>query len=518
MRHSLLDDPLIRVLDGKDQASGRSLPEILTALARDDVRAFEALQPHQQQAWYSFLVQLAAMGVARQRGGELPDDAAGYREMLVGLADGSEAAWHLVVEDVLEPAFMQPPVPEGSLGDAGYRSDIQTPDDIDVLVTSKNHDVKRNRVRRPRPQHWLFALVNLQTMEGFLGRGNYGIVRMNGGFGNRASIGLAAGLSWSSRFLRDLEVLKSERHRFSEQYDLNGHRLLWVNPWDGARQSGIPLRSCDPYFLEVCRRIRLTGCDGEISCWRSNTQGQRITPPEEYNGNTGDPWSPIEKAGAKVLTVGEAGFTYDLLQQILLGEEYLRPITLEFQESEREGAFFIARTLVRGQGRTEGLHRRVVPVPRDVAGRLFSEPSEREKLARRAKQRVDLAATVQKKILFPAMAALLSSGRDGAVDWSKVRPWTDAFDRAVDARFFESLWASIELDEEGARRLWDRLLFEEAEAQFKDAEGGTPVSAIHRWRAISKARSIFYGRAQAILEYAFASKDAAATSREDSTT
>jgi len=516
MRYSLLDDPLIRVRDVDDHVSGRSLPEILDALGRDDVLAFEALQPHQQQAWYCFLVQLAAMGVARESGGENPADAAGWRTVLLGLADGSEAAWHLVVEDISEPAFMQPPMPEGSLEEAGYKSDIETPDELDILVTSKNHDVKRRRVLRPRFEHWVFALVTLQTMEGFLGRGNYGVVRMNGGFGNRPSVGLATGLSWSARFRRDLEILRTKRSGFSDQYDLEGHALLWVQPWDGAKESGIPLRSCDPYFLEVCRRIRLTQSNGEIGCWRANTKGQRIAPPEGYNGITGDPWTPIEKAGAKALTVGDAGFNYDLLQQILLGEEYALPITLEFQESEREGAYLIAGTLVRGQGKTKGLHRRVVPVPPDVTGRLFSDPSEREKLAQRAKHRVALTAAVQKKVLFPAIAALLSNGRDGSVDWDEVRFWTDAYDRAVDARFFESLWGSVELDEEAARQNWDRLLFEEAESQFKEAEGGTPVSAIHHWRAISKARSIFYGRGHSVLEHAFKERTGT-TSRKGAT-
>jgi CRISPR system Cascade subunit CasA len=56
---------------------------------------------------------------------------------LLKLADGSEAAWHLVVDDVSQPAFMQPPVPEGSLEEAKYSSDIQTPDELDMLVTSK---------------------------------------------------------------------------------------------------------------------------------------------------------------------------------------------------------------------------------------------------------------------------------------------------------------------------------------------------------------------------------------------
>lgn len=519
MQFSLLDDPLIRVRHADGRVASRSLPQVLDALHGDDVLAFEALQPHQHQAWYSFLVQLAAMAVTRETGGDTPPEPTGWRTALVGLADDSEAAWHLVVKDLARPAFMQPPVPEGSLEEAGYKADIETPDQLDVLVTSKNHDVKRKRILHPRPEHWFYALLTLQTMEGFLGRGNYGIVRMNGGFGNRPAVGLASGLSWGQRFRRDVNVLSVERGTFAGRYDLDaGHTLLWIEPWDGAKTSGIPLAECDPYFLEICRRIRLLRREQEVTCWRANTRGQRVAAPTDWSGDSGDPWTPVDKTDAKALTVGEAGFAYDLLQQILFGGEYASPITLEFRESEAQGAYLIARALARGQGKTNGLHHRIIPIPQEVTGRLFRQSTEREALAERSAMRVRLAADVQRKVLYPAIAALLSSGRDEKVDWQKVQPWTQAFERAVDARFFESLWASVHLDEEAARGEWERLLFTEAEAQFEGAEGGTPIAAIHRWRAVSEARSIFYARARDVLPHAFRAENSTDIPREEATT
>lgn len=510
MRHSLLNDPLIRVrlAGGGGERRGvqaAALPQVLAWLTDGGrVQSFEALQAHQQQPWHSFLVQLAAMAVARECDGTAPTDAAGWRDALLGLAGGSAAAWHLVVEDVAEPAFMQPPVPEGSLDEAGYKSDIATPDDLDVLITSKSHDVKSHRVTQPRLEHWLFALCTLQTMEGFLGRGNYGIVRMNGGFGNRPNVGLTAGLGWGERFARDLEVLLDEREALADRYDLGGHALLWVAPWDGAKGSGLPLDDCDPYFVEICRRIRLTEPDEAIRCWRANTKAQRVDAPDALNGRTGDPWTPIEKDDAKALTLGGAGFTYDTLQQIFLSGEYTRPAALEFRDDEQEGAYLVAQALVRGQGKTEGLHRRVVPVSKKVSGRLFSDPSERERLGERAGQRVELASDVQRQVLYPAIAALLSGGRENAdVDWEEAAGWLDAFDDAVDARFFEALWASVEQDEEEARADWQATLLELAREQFADAERSAPVAAIHRWHARSKARSIFESRSRDVLEDAF---------------
>ncbi len=504
--NSLLDDPFIRVRFTGGTVRGCTLPHVLAALVRGDVLAFEALQPHQQQPWHSFLVQLAAMGVARVNGGAIPEDAATWRDVLLGLSGGSEAAWHLVVEDVAQPAFMQPPVPEGSVKKAKYKADVPTPDQLDVLITSKNHDVKAQRIVHPRPEHWLFSLLTLQTMEGFLGRGNYGVVRMNGGFGNRPMVGLTKGLSWGDRFRRDLHVLLAARENLSHRYDLDGHVLLWLEPWDGGKKSGIPLDTCDPYFIEICRRIRFTAEDGQIVCWRANTKGQRVAAPEALNGATGDPWTPVDKAAAKALTVGERGFTYDLLRQIFLSGEYARPAALEFQEDERHGAYLVARTLVRGQGKTDGLHHRIVPISKNISGRLFRDPEERERLGARARQRVRIASDVQRKVLYPAVAALLSSGRDEKVDWERVAPWTDAFDRAVDDRFFESLWASVEMDQDAARAAWEAVLWEEAQRQFADAEGSTPIASVHRWRARSKAQSIFHGRARAVLAHVFDTK------------
>ena len=60
-----------------------------------------------------------------------------------------------------------------------------------MLVTAKNHDLKSSIAAQANVDDWIFALVTLQTMEGFGGVGNYGIARMNSGFGNRPAFSLA---------------------------------------------------------------------------------------------------------------------------------------------------------------------------------------------------------------------------------------------------------------------------------------------------------------------------------------
>lgn len=501
MRYSVLSDSIISVRFNDDEVHKTNLPEILTGLTEDRILSFEALQPHQQQPWYSLLVQLAAMATSRENNGDIPTEPDRWRQMLIDLTDGSKCAWNLVVEDVSQPAFMQSPVPEGSLDEAGYKSDITTPDELDMLVTSKNHDVKGNRILRPEPEHWLFALLTLQTMEGFLGRGNYGIVRMNGGFGNRPFVGLAPNLRWGARFKRDLHVLLNNRMDLLDMYDRNGHALLWTIPWDGGKESGIPLADCDPYFMEICRRIRFRQIDKKLCCYRTNTKGSRVSAPDDLNGRTGDPWTPIDKAGVKALTLGESGYTYELLQQLLLGEEYTTPLALKFQEDEEHGAFMVTQALVRGQGKTDGLHRRIVPVPPKVSLKLFGKESEKKDLANRSRQRIKQTEEVQRRILRPAISTLLAGGEDQQIDFDKVASWIDRFDQEIDRRFFESLWESVGMEPDKAKQQWEGILLEEAERQFKEAERSTPIPQLRRLKAVSSARSIFYGRAKEVLEF-----------------
>ena len=66
------------------------------------------------------------------------------------------------------PALLQPPIPDGL---ATLKNSIATPDALDMLVASRNHDLKGAVMARALPDDWLFALVSLQTMEGFLGAG-----------------------------------------------------------------------------------------------------------------------------------------------------------------------------------------------------------------------------------------------------------------------------------------------------------------------------------------------------------
>ena len=74
--------------------------------------------------------------------------------------DGDQP-WQLIFDDPSHPAFMQCPARDG-LSD--YRGLRMSPDDLDILVTSKNHDIKQTTATEGAPEDWLFALIDLQTM------------------------------------------------------------------------------------------------------------------------------------------------------------------------------------------------------------------------------------------------------------------------------------------------------------------------------------------------------------------
>src|SRR5690606_28169634 len=211
---NLLAQPLINTA----QLGPLTLPGTLAALARDEVDDFPALRAHQGMFWHMFLVQLAALALHRAGETEIPQDEETWRRLLRWLTKDfpGDEPWCLVVDDWSKPAFMQAAVPDG----VKVESPIPSPDALDLLITSKNHDLKQAVARGAKPEDWLFALISLQTGEGFGGAGNYGIARMNGGSSSRPMLGLAP-LSGSGErsmtprpgawFHRDVRVLLDPR-------------------------------------------------------------------------------------------------------------------------------------------------------------------------------------------------------------------------------------------------------------------------------------------------------------------
>lgn len=493
--YNLLSEQLIRVRSVGGEEKEYSLPVTLAELAKKQIESFRGLAPHQEHAWHAFLVQLAAIALHRAGRNKPQEEAGEWTELLRNLTPEfhEDEPWSLVVEDLSKPAFMQPPVPEGEL-DHNWKT-VETPDGIDILVTSKNHDIKSARIHNPDSDVWIFCLVNIQTMEGFSGRQNYGISRMNSGYGNRPCVSLVSGLYPGERFVRDLEILVKSRDRLIGDYpqytDKNRVALLWLKAWDG--QSSLPVEGLDPYFIEICRRIRLRVQNGDIIARKIGTASPRLAG-RDLKGNTGDPWTPVRRDRAAALTVGARGFHYTLLRQLFFEGGYKPGICQEFSGRDSGKINIYLQAMTRGMGKTEGYHERRIPLTKKSRNLLRLE-SGRNRLAEVSEKMVDEAGIMRKSILKTSLLALLQGGpekinyKDGRAD-----AWTSEFDRRVDALFFPMLWKSMEIDdEEESELLWLRRLVEMGRDLLCEAERSLPIPAARRYRALAAAERIFEG-------------------------
>lgn len=449
---SLLYNPCIGIqCEGK---SGRvTLPEYLSMLGDcDEVEASEA-QAHQRLPWFAFVTQLAAMTLARvdelapkQRA----EDWAEWLSMLWG-----KEAWQLVTDDLRLPAFMQPPIPHGTM--AGFDGPLNEAGAIDLLITSKNHDVKTGRFGDSRPGHWIHHLVTLQTCAPYSGGGAYyGTIRMNGGSSSRCFVGCWPAAASGIRFRRDVSRLLQHRTRIAEEYGYGtteSHALMWTLPWDGTDAVG--LEAIDPWFIDCSRRIRLQSAEQPLhargqeqgyprhTCWIGRSKGQRIAG-QQLNGDTGDPWMPIrtKRTGQTEtqtsLTLGEQGWSYRLLRDLLFSQEYKHGIAGKPDAmAENHSAVFLAGVLASGNCKTYGYREVQLSIPASVAS-IFDDAEAKAKLDELSSERVNLVQEMQRKALRPAICCLLQGAPEQRLDLkdNRVGPWMERFDTAVGNMYF----------------------------------------------------------------------------------
>ena len=510
MRNILRDRP-IRFNKPDGSRAEASLPEVYAALMADEVDAFPRLRPHQRHAWHAFLVQLGALAMHRADVVEPPADPGEWARIIRGLTPDwpDDEPWQLVVDDITRPAFMQPPA-SSKEREKDYKSAVATPDELDMLVTSKNHDLKSAVAVQAGVADWIFALITLQTMEGFGGAGNYGISRMNGGLGSRPAFSLApSGQGLGGHVKRDIVALLEHRPRLLEE---NAHHpasggavLLWTLPWDGTPVEALSHDRLDPLYIEVCRRIRLrSGAGGRLRGVRTSSGATRIEG-KALKGRTGDPWTPVNGSREGLpLTLSAGGFSYKRITEYLI--DWGHPPLLKPTQSEQrspEGMQLVARAMVRGQGKTEGYHERAIPL-RHSTVQVFGRAGGAAELGDIAKARIDEIGKVQ-RILSHAIQVFAARGDSGKVSpehRALARSWLNRLDGIVDARFFEDLQEEFEADENDRQGIRNHWLMNEskdgvvdhARALLQDATDSLPCPAIHRYKARVNAEGLFEGR------------------------
>ena len=389
--YNLLTEPLIRAETttppGPDPAE-LSLPELLARLIRDEIRSLPGLPAHQEAFWHCFLVQTAYLALEDQPLTEpLPATTEAWQLLLRRLTAAEypeDEPWQLAVADWTQPAFLQPPLADPAL-EREYRKPIPTPDGLDLLFLSKNHDRKQEQMQRSRPEDWIFALTAVQTGAGFAGAGNYGICRMNGGLGSRALLSLTPSLRPGPRFRRDLTALRQYGPAWWQEHSPmspQGRKLLALEPWHGRPEEALPLDQLHPAAVEICRRVRLTAHETSrrLSGWQASIRAARVQAAP--CGLTGDPWSPENRenpAQPKILTLPPGGFNERRLTQYMTSPHWIRtPLQQPTPEELAAGQpmYLTSHGLVRGQGKTQGCSSWNVPLTIAFLRRMKEEKDQ----------------------------------------------------------------------------------------------------------------------------------------------
>ncbi|WP_019517442.1 hypothetical protein [Sphingomonas sp. Mn802worker] len=479
------------MIDWQDEHGARhrgSLFAAFAALANGAAWSFPALRPHQREPWHAFTVQVAALALIHADREALPQDQAGWRDLLTALTPDCPEAWELVVDDWSCPALLQPPL-VAATDRAAYKNVLTTPDALDMLVTAKNHDVKQARMADADEQEWLFALVTLQTFEGFLGAGNYGVSRMNGGFATRMSLGVRPAGGAAAAFARDVRRLVADaRARPTRRA---GTALVWTLPWDGMQS--LDYTSLDELYVEVCRRIRLRR-GARLEALAAGSKVARVAAAL-LKGQTLDPWAPLKADGSASHTPTGAGFGYRQIAQLLDPARITRPLLANEDGSDDDDALtLVATALVRGQGKTEGLHRRAVRLSR-LHELEDGDLAAIDRVGAVANKRAAEAGEAGRR-LRRALISLVQGGPDQArlddeAAKKKTAPWLARFDERVDQEFFEEpFWAEAAYDAGNHRLAWRTRLRDLAGIVFADAACAAPHTQVRRIRARARAKSL----------------------------
>ena len=504
--YNLLLEPLIRYRQSGRALCAASLPGVYAALMADKVDAFSALRPHQRQAWHAFLVQLGAMAMHRDYLDTPPTEAEEWHRIIRALTKekwpGNEP-WQMVVDDITKPALMQPPAssPERV---RDFKNTVSMPDELDMLVTSKNHDLKSEVAEQSGIDDWIFALVTLQTMEGYGGRYNYGISRMPSGYGNRPAFSLTPSVRPGAHFKHDLVSLVRCRPSVRAEFPMtdSGIALLWVIPWDGSKSESKLLSDMEPFYIEICRRVRLMEQSGKIVAARANSDARRIM---DVKGLTGDPWAPVSNnanpRGTPPAFLGPRKFNYERLVDGLFSADWKQPLLLSRATSGQSSGGdmqLVARGMARGEGGTEGYHERIIPL-RHRTLQIFGRPGGAKELEDVSRERIERIAVAQ-RILRHAVSVFAAGGKtEGIPDEHRTRAnlWANKLTEFMDADFFEDMQREAAVEDaqrQIVRQEWLRKLVDRAEGILRDATKSLPCTAIHRPKAQAQAENVFWAR------------------------
>lgn len=447
----LLVEPVFSIRIGDKAADRANLPGVLSLLGAGKDVVFDALQPHQGHPWYALLVHLGALTLKAlgETDPALSEDK--YRE---GLRKLSAKGWHLLDNDLSQPAFLQSPT-DGRLTDAENRKNKRlTPDELDMIPFAANHSRKLRRIVQASWEHWVFTLASLQGQ--CVSVADYrGTVRSTGS--GRVCVTLAPSPSLGARYVRDVGIALSERLAIAKTLGFAGKRtLLWLEPWDGEGSFGPA--DLAPLFLDVPRIVRLVRePDGALVAYRRVSTIGRV----QMESCGGDLWTPISRhEKRKGRPIGFGGVETELrlsradmvsqtgygkLHQLVFDQDTIKPPSLRYPI---EGAgYLIISGLITNKGKTLGYHERMVPIQSRYVQDLGKDNAE-SRVAALSREHVEIAADVEKALGQAVYTLML--GEESPRHSLRKRNEKEhariltAYQRALDDQFFEQLFARLE--------------------------------------------------------------------------
>jgi len=393
---------------------------------------------------------------------------------------GCEEAWCMVT-GLKEMAFMQPPGDDWNMKDPW-----SMPDQSDVLITSRNHDVKRHIIHNPTQEHWVFALVSIQTTWGYGGPFNYGVLRVRNSYSARCFLSiLPSTLSLGARFLREVQVW-SEEIRACQDSGKQGknHKLLWTHYWSGVEQ--IDSMDLHPAAVEVCRMYKLIEQNGKIICVRKGSKKSRVA----QTGPWVDVWTPmrVEEDGT-VSRVSLSG-SPDLrnIHKILF--EYTPCRSMIPRERDGDSPILQVRGVARDpsrNGMTAGYVDLHLPMP-------FKRESERAQMGERAMAWILTLESIREQ-LRTCIFAFLQGGpeqidkkHEGSTKQSA--NYLSEFDQTSLRDFFACLMETNGVSLEKSNKLWQQKLFENFSSVIGRVTDSAPVPSSVRYRAIARCENL----------------------------
>ena len=497
MNANLLLDNVFGIQRPSGERQSLSLPALLQALGQGEVESFTGVQRHQADAFHIFLCYLAGAVLDWEGESSPVQDEAFWLDGLRRLTGrDDDDAWTLVVEDPTRPAFMQPPLPSVEFLST-FSGKYITPDGIDILQLAKNHDRKGARGSSSPAEAWVYALITMQSMSGYLG-GKREVARMNTGSGSRVCVETIRTFQVSDRWGQDvgrlpgyIENLLSPR----KPYRRGGHLLLWTLPWDG--ETSLAIDSLHPFFIEVARLARLQFEKNSVTALDRRTSVSRIEA-KALKGNVGDPWIPIHAEKSSALTVAERGFTAQLLRDLILGTGKYVPASMQSLDRDEREAWFHASVLVRGQGTTDGYHEARVYIAPKAKKLLLQRGDARDRLGKLSDWALTRARDVRSKALRPALFALVEGGPEQWPDTNRreaghwVDSWLARYDQHWATGYFPWLWQTVDQTDEAARTGWLAELQKLAMGVLEDALQTAPQRTGRRYRGKVRATGLFH--------------------------